>query len=62
MAFGQYRPEIDQIVDSCKNYFTAQRWVDMSNEDFGVTLALPDAPLVEIGRITCDAISSGCRT
>ncbi len=59
VAFGQYRPEIDQIAGSCKNYFTAQRWVDVSNEDFGVTLALPDAPLVEIGRITCDAISCG---
>jgi len=48
------RPEADQLAGACKNYFTVQRWADVSNEDYGVTWATVDAPLVEIGAITCD--------
>ena len=48
------RPETDQLPGACKNYFTVQRWVDVSNKDYGVTLATPDAPLIEVGAITND--------
>jgi hypothetical protein len=48
------RPETDQLPGACKNYFTVQRWVDVSNKDYGVTWATVDAPLVEIGAITND--------
>ncbi|MCP4639510.1 MAG: hypothetical protein GY851_03715 [bacterium] len=53
------RPEADQLPGSCKNYFTVQRWVDVSNQDFGVTWATVDAPLIELGRITCDPRAVG---
>jgi len=52
------RPELDQLAGACKNYFTVQRWVDASNAAFGITLATPDAPLIEIGSITNDPRSS----
>ncbi len=48
------QPEVDQLLGACKNYFTVQRWVDVSNEDYGVTWATVDAPLVEVGAITSD--------
>ena len=48
------RPEADQLAGACKNYFTVQRWVDVSNADYGVTWATIDAPLVEVGAITND--------
>jgi hypothetical protein len=48
------RPETDQLPGACKNYFTVQRWVDVSNNDYGVTWATPDAPLIEVGAITND--------
>jgi hypothetical protein len=48
------RPEADQLPGACKNYFTVQRWVDVSNKDYGVTWATVDAPLIEVGAITCD--------
>ncbi|MEK7996234.1 MAG: glycosyl hydrolase-related protein, partial [Planctomycetota bacterium] len=48
------RPEADQLPGACKNYFTVQRWVDISNENHGVTWATIDAPLIEIGAITND--------
>ena len=35
------QPEVDQLPGSCKNYFTVQRWVDVSNRDYGVTWAKP---------------------
>jgi len=52
------RPEGDQLPGACKNYFTVQRWVDISNDRVGVTWATLDAPLIEIGRITNDPRSS----
>ncbi|MFG0253267.1 MAG: glycoside hydrolase family 38 C-terminal domain-containing protein, partial [Phycisphaerales bacterium JB038] len=48
------RPEKDQLPGACKNYFTAQRWVDVSNLDRGVTWATMDAPLVQLGAIRTD--------
>jgi len=53
------RPEADQLPGACKNYFTVQRWVDVSNEKFGVTWATIDAPLLEVGRITVDPVKVG---
>lgn len=53
------RPEEDQLPGACKNYFTVQRWIDLSNEDYGVTWATVDAPLAEVGAITCDPIAVG---
>ncbi len=52
--FAVVRPEIDQLPGSCKNWFTVQRWVDVSNDQFGVTLATPDAPMGEVGAITAE--------
>lgn len=46
------RPEIDQLPGSCKDFFTVQRWVDVSNNDYGLTWATVDAPLVEVGSLT----------
>jgi alpha-mannosidase len=46
------RPENDQLPGSCKDYFSVQRWVDISNDTRGVTLTNPDAPLVEVGQMT----------
>jgi alpha-mannosidase len=53
------RPEADQMPGSCKNYFTVQRWVDVSNDARGITWATVDAPLIELGAITNDARAVG---
>jgi hypothetical protein len=44
----------DQLAGACKNFFSAVSWTDVSNTDYGVTLAVPDAPLVEMGAITAE--------
>jgi len=52
------RPEVDQMPGSCKNWFTVQRWVDISNDSGGVTWSPIDAPLVQVGGITATLIGS----
>jgi hypothetical protein len=54
VADAVVRPEIDQLPGSCKNFFSVQSWVDVSNADYGITLAVPDAPLIEIGEISAE--------
>jgi alpha-mannosidase len=44
----------DQLAGACKNFFSVVSWTDVSNADFGVTLAVPDAPLIEMGAITAE--------
>ncbi len=48
------QPGRDQLEGACKNFFCVERWLDVSNEEFGVTWVTRDAPLVEIGRITAE--------
>jgi len=31
VPWGVVRPELDQIPGACRNWFTVQRWVDVSN-------------------------------
>ncbi len=52
MPWAVVRPESDQLSGSCKNWLSAQRWVDISNKDFGVTWATVDAPLIEVGTMS----------
>jgi hypothetical protein len=51
------RPEQDQLPGACKNYFTVGRWLDVSNDDIGLTCATIDAPLAEVGSINVDVAS-----
>lgn len=54
ISWAVIRPEADQLPGANKNFFAVQRWVDVSNQDFGVTWATVDAPLVEVGAITAE--------
>lgn len=58
VGWAVVRPEVDQIPASCKNWFSVQRWVDISNDKLGVTWAPVDAPLVQVGGITANLIGS----
>ena len=58
VGWAVIRPNEDQIPASCRNWFSVQRFVDVSNADYGVTLATLDAPMVEIGQITGRLIGS----
>jgi alpha-mannosidase len=57
-GWAEITPEVDQIPAACKNWFSVQRWVDISNDKFGVTWSPIDAPLVEVGGITANLLGS----
>ena len=59
VGFGCYIPEEQQIPGSNKNYYTPQRWVDISEDNYGVTWISRDAPVVELGEIATDATLYG---
>jgi hypothetical protein len=42
-------PGADQLDGSCHDYYTAQRWADLSDDDRGMTVACPLNPIVQFG-------------
>ncbi len=51
-------PRKDLIPNSNNNVFPVCRWVDESGAHVGVTLATPDVPMLEIGRITAPRMNT----
>ncbi|MFT7029116.1 MAG: alpha-mannosidase [Marinoscillum sp.] len=51
IPWATMQPEKDQLKGANKNFYSVQRWVDISNENIGVTLAPVEAPLLEIGNM-----------
>ncbi len=47
-----YIPGNGQIPGSNKDFYSVQRWLDMSNANKGVTVCSPQGALFEIGKIT----------
>jgi hypothetical protein len=39
----------DQLPGVCLDYFTVQGWADFSNDELGVTVAMPENPMVQLG-------------
>ncbi len=46
------RPNLDQLTGTVRDWYPVQRWVDVSDDRRGVTLAPLDSPLVQLGGIT----------
>lgn len=47
-------PEKDQLPGACKNWYSVERWVDISDSHLGVTWSTADAPLMEMGSLTAN--------
>ncbi|HUE66093.1 MAG TPA: glycoside hydrolase family 38 C-terminal domain-containing protein [Rhizomicrobium sp.] len=58
VPFAVMRPDIDQLPGSCRNWLSVGRWVDIANEKYGVTCAVLDAPLIEIGSLSATMLGS----
>ncbi|MGF7082111.1 alpha-mannosidase [Mucilaginibacter sp. UYCu711] len=61
IPWGSMTAEADQLTNSNRNWYTMQRWVDISNASYGITWSSPDAPLFEIGKITTGGLLGGLR-
>jgi hypothetical protein len=42
-------PEKGQIAGSNKDFYSVQRWLDVSGSDYGVTISSPESALWEVG-------------
>jgi hypothetical protein len=58
IPLAEMRPEIDQLPGSCKNWLPVGRWIDVANENHGVTWVTLDAPLVEVGEVSATLAGS----
>jgi alpha-mannosidase len=54
IPWGTMIPEYDQLPGGNRNWLTFQHWVDISNDNAGVTWTAIEAPLIEIGRMTAN--------
>ena len=61
IPWGSALAEGDQLPYSNHNWYTMQRWADVSNASYGITWSSPDAPLFEIGTITTANLLGGLR-
>lgn len=52
IPWGVVRPETDQLPGANRNYFSVQRWMDISNEDYGITWVSADAPMMKFAPLT----------
>lgn len=59
IPWGSVKMEADQLPFSNRNWYTIQRWLDVSNADYGVTWSSPDAPLVTVGKISIANLLGG---
>ena len=58
LPIGSMVPWEDQIPSACKNWYTAGRYADISNQKIGVSWFTLDAPLVEVGEISATLVGS----
>ncbi len=58
LQWSVIEPEKQQIAGANKNWLTSQSYVDISNQDFGVTWSTLDAPLIEVGEISGNLLGS----
>ncbi|HJT74607.1 MAG TPA: glycoside hydrolase family 38 C-terminal domain-containing protein, partial [Chitinophaga sp.] len=59
IPWGSINAEADQLQYANRNWYTAQRWVDVSNKEYGITWSSPDAPLFEIGNYKTAGLLGG---
>lgn len=46
IPWGVVRPETDQLQGANRNYYPVQRWMDISNPEYGITWVTADAPMI----------------
>lgn len=59
VIYGHAQVDRDQLKGSNKNFITATRWFDVSDEDHGMACCLIDAPLFKSGKLIHDPIRAG---
>ena len=56
IPWGIMELEKDQLPEGNRNWITFQRWLDISNDDRGITFCSLDAPVFETGTMTANVL------
>ena len=56
IPWGVMVPEYEQLPGGNRNWLATQRWIDISNDEFGVTWSAIESPLIELGNITANIL------
>jgi alpha-mannosidase len=56
IPWGNMIPEYDQLIGANKSWLTFQHWVDISNNQTGITWTGIEAPLIEMGDMTANVL------
>jgi alpha-mannosidase len=57
-GWGIVQPEVDQIAGACRDFLYIHDWVDVSNDDFGLTLVPRDGAIIEPGAMTDESLGA----
>ncbi len=60
VPFAVVRPEKDQLPGANRNYYCVERWLDVSNADYGVTWITRDAPMLKFHPFKIIGRGRGC--
>jgi hypothetical protein len=60
VPYAVVRPEKDQLAGANRNYYCVQRWVDVSNAEFGATWVTLDAPMIKFHPFRIIGRGRGC--
>lgn len=58
IPWGVMIPEYEQLPGGNRNWLAAQRWIDISNDNLGVTWTAIESPLVELGGMTANILGA----
>ncbi len=56
IPWGYMEIEKDQIAGANRNWITLQRWLDISNDEYGITWCPIDAPVFQVGTMTANIL------
>jgi alpha-mannosidase len=62
MPWSIVSPNTDQLEGSNKNWFSFQRWVDISTKDRGITWTAIECPLIEWGNLSGNILDGARQT
>lgn len=62
IPWGVMTPEFDQLPGANRNWLAFQHWVDISNNNTGVTWTAIESPLIEFGNLTANIPGDGFKS
>lgn len=62
IPWGYMEVEKDQLEGANRNWITLQRWLDVSNDEYGITWCPIDAPMFEVGTMTANILGGASRS